>query len=329
MTLKSSVLQLLENNRNISLSGEQLAQQLSVSRSAIWKAINTLKKEGYNINAVTNKGYQLSENTDIISIEGISTYLKKDYSSNNLIIYKTVESTNQEAKKQAADGATHGTIIVAEEQTAGRGRLGRSFFSPSKTGIYMSIILRPNTQASDAVRVTTAAAVAICRAIYNLTNYEPQIKWVNDIFIGEKKISGILTEAVTDFESGTVESVIVGIGINFKTQDFPDGIKEVAGSIFSENSTELTRNQLVAEVINQFLDIYQNLNDRKYLDEYKARSFIVGKQIEYFKDNKWFTGTAIEIDNNGALIIQDQSKNIITLRSGEVSIRRKHNDKNQ
>ncbi|MEG1870124.1 MAG: biotin--[acetyl-CoA-carboxylase] ligase, partial [Oscillospiraceae bacterium] len=219
MSVKSSVLQMLEANRGNSVSGQQLANELGVSRSAVWKAIKALETDGYAIEAVTNKGYLLASSNDLISAEGINNYLAAQYKKLPITALKTVSSTNTHARMMAANGAKHGTIVVSEEQTNGKGRMGRTFFSPEGSGIYMSIILRPNTHTTNAVFITTAAAVAVCRAIAKLTVAKPTIKWVNDIILRDKKICGILTEAVTDFENGMVESVVVGIGINFKEPD--------------------------------------------------------------------------------------------------------------
>ena len=216
MSSKSNILQILEKNRGTYVSGEELAQQLQISRSAIWKAISELKKEGYQIISVTNKGYCLSDATDVISAEGIGPYLTNG-SQDMIHVFKTVDSTNLVAKKMALEQAPHGTVVLAEEQTAGRGRMGRSFHSPAGSGIYMSFILRPNLTSNDAVLITTAASVAVARAIEEVTHIHTGIKWVNDVYMNGKKICGILTEALTDFESGGIESIILGIGINFST----------------------------------------------------------------------------------------------------------------
>ena len=227
MSVKQSVLQALEENRKICISGEQLAKTLNISRSSVWKAIKSLKDEGYCIAATTNKGYRLETGSDVLSYEGMLPWLAPQNKNLTIKVYKTIGSTNQVAKKMAIDGEAQGTVIISEEQTQGRGRMGRSFFSPAKSGIYMSLILRPNVYAHEAVLVTTAASVGVCRAIEKVTDKNPQIKWVNDIFLDDKKICGILTEAVTNFETGLVECVIIGIGLNFRLpeENFPAGIK--------------------------------------------------------------------------------------------------------
>ena len=165
MLIKGKVLKILEENKGKNISGEEIAKKLNISRTSIWKAINALRSEGYTINAVTNKGYSLATNTDFISKEGISLYLNNEYSKIDIYTYKLVSSTNDVAKTLALNGAKHGTVIISEEQSAGKGRLGRVFYSPANTGIYMSIILRPNLTAMDSVLITTSASVAICNAI--------------------------------------------------------------------------------------------------------------------------------------------------------------------
>jgi len=325
LSVKNEVLHILELNIGASVSGQELADKLSVSRTTIWKAINCLKQEGYIINAASNKGYSLSSSSDVISSEGIGLFLNDDYKDIPISVYKSLNSTNTEAKMAAMQNAVHGTVIISEEQTHGRGRFGRDFFSPPASGIYMSIILKPNLNITNSVLITTAAAVAVCLAIDRFSEDKPKIKWVNDIYIGNKKICGILTEAVTGFESGTVDSVIVGIGVNVKTKEevFPKELQEIAGSIFHSNESFTLRNQLAAEIINNVLSICENLEDRNYLQIYKERSLILGENILYNLNNEWLEGYALDIDEYGGLIVLQRDGQKTTLHSGEVSIRKK------
>lgn len=324
MSVKNEILHILESNKGSNISGQELADILSVSRTAVWKAINLLKEEGYPIEAASNKGYSLSVSSDFLSSEGIRLFLNEEYKNIPITVYKTIESTNSEAKLLAVQNAEHGTIVVSEEQTKGRGRFGRDFFSPSDSGIYMSIILKPKLNMENAVLITTAAAVAICDAIEKFTNKVSRIKWVNDIFIGDRKVCGILTEAVTNFESGMMESVIVGIGINVKTknEDFPLELQDTAGSIFNDEDTFI-RNQLAAEIINNVLKISMTLEDKSFMQIYKERSLILGEQILYKKNNNWYEGQALDIDDFGGLVVYTSDGQKITLNSGEVSIKKK------
>lgn len=324
MSVKNEILHILESNKGSNISGQELADILSVSRTAVWKAINLLKEEGYPIEAASNKGYSLSVSSDFLSSEGIRLFLNEEYKNIPITVYKTIESTNSEAKLLAVQNAEHGTIVVSEEQTKGRGRFGRDFFSPSDSGIYMSIILKPKLNMENAVLITTAAAVAICDAIEKFTNKVSRIKWVNDIFIGDRKVCGILTEAVTNFESGMMESVIVGIGINVKTknEDFPLELQDTAGSIFNDDDTFI-RNQLAAEIINNVLKISMTLEDKSFMQIYKERSLILGEQILYKKNNNWYEGHALDIDDFGGLVVYTSDGQKITLNSGEVSVKKK------
>lgn len=323
MPLKQSVLQKLESNRNNFISGEQIASEFNVSRAAVWKAIKALESEGYIIDSAPNKGYKLNEENDLISKEGIAPFLKKNYKNNNIIVYKTIGSTNDEAKLKALEAHPHGSVIIAETQTKGKGRMGRSFHSPEGSGIYISFILRPKTDASNAVLLTTAAAVAVCRAIKSACNIKTKIKWLNDIYYNDKKICGILSEAVTNCETGLVESVVVGIGINFKTK-FSGELTKTAGSIYADINPPITRNCLTAEVINQILDISEEFVSREFLKEYKEDSFVIGEDIVFFRNNIWQEAKAIDIADNGGLVVQYENGQIETLFSGEITIRKKY-----
>jgi len=324
LTVKSEILHILEINRGNSISGQDIAETLSVSRTAIWKAVKSLREEGYVIDAASNKGYSLSFTSDVLSAGGIRTFLNSEYKDIPITVYKSLTSTNTEAKKASMENAEHGTVIISEEQTKGRGRFGRDFFSPPQSGIYMSIILKPNLNITNSVLITTAAAVAVCLAIDKFSDVKPKIKWVNDIYIGNKKVCGILTEAVTDFESGMVDSIVVGIGLNVKTKEdeFPNELCEIAGSIFQPNDDFNMRNELSAEIINNILSICNVLEDKKFLKIYKERSMIFGKNILYKENNEWIEVYAKDIDEYGALIIIQKNGQQAVLKSGEVSIRK-------
>lgn len=318
MGLKHEVLRLLEENRESYLSGQEIANRLAFSRTAVWKAIHSLKEEGYQIHAVSNKGYQLDTSCDLLSSEGIHAYLAEDLKQLPIYVYQQIGSTNTEAKQQALNGAPHGTIILAEEQTQGRGRLGRKFYSPKGTGIYMSIILRPQLHLNQAIQVTTTVAVAICRVIEKLTNQNPHIKWVNDIYLGKQKICGILTEAVTDFESGQVEFIILGIGLNVNTVDFPADLHEIAGSL---NPKDVTRNQLCAHLLNELFSLFSKLNDPQVLEEYKSKSNVLGNWITFMKNQESYEAFAEDINEQGGLIVRLKNDEKMILNSGEISIR--------
>ena len=324
MLIKGKVLKILEENKGRNISGEEIAKTLNISRTSIWKAINSLRNEGYVINAVTNKGYSLATNTDFISKEGISLYLNKSCSDIEIYNYKTISSTNEIAKNLALSGAKHGTVVISEEQTAGKGRLGRSFYSPANTGIYMSIILRPNLTAMDSVLITTSSSVIICESIKKVTGIDCQIKWINDIYLNNKKVAGILTEASSNFESGTIDYLILGIGINFNQpkDDFPDELKSIASSLFNNNNNNINRNMLCAEIISNILDMIPRIKNYDFISEYKKRSIVLNQEIIYISSGISSKGKAININCDGSLVVEHDDGSIKILNSGEVSIRR-------
>lgn len=327
LTTKEKILGLLEENRGHILSGTAIAKSLDLSRAAVWKAIEELRKEGYTIDAVTNKGYSLPEGSDLLSVEGILLHLADlPIQREQIHVYKSIDSTNQLGKRMAVDGAPHGSIFLAEEQTDGRGRRGRSFFSPKGKGLYMSILLRPTGTAEEAVLTTTAAGVAVCRALSKTFNMETSIKWVNDIFYNGRKICGIMTEAVSGFESGAIEFLVLGIGVNVSTveEEFPPEIRTIAGSLLSgsgNSASMFSRNALAAAILREVLAIAANPSAEEFIDEYRSRCFILGHKITVLCGDSSYPATAIDIDGRGALIIEKEDGTTEILNSGEVSIR--------
>ncbi len=323
MSVKSEVLKLLEANRGSSLSGQEIAESLGVTRAAIWKAVNSLKEEGYHIKAVKNRGYCLAGDTDVLSAEGIRLELKEAWRQNEIQIYKRIDSTNQEVKRQALEGKKQGLVVLAEEQSAGKGRLGREFFSPAGSGIYMSVLFRPELeQAKEIVRITTAAAVAVCRAIRKLLGEEPEIKWVNDVYLRGRKICGILTEAVSDFESGQIDTVVVGIGINYHVPEegFPKELRETAGSVCTGESPA-PRNSLAAAVLNELYELYDGLAEGSFLQDYRKWSNVLGKEVRFSSGDSWEYGRAVDIDEKGGLVVQGEDGEKKVLRTGEITLR--------
>jgi BirA family biotin operon repressor/biotin-[acetyl-CoA-carboxylase] ligase len=323
VSVKVNVLKKLEENRGLFFSGEELAASLTVSRAAVWKAIKQLEEEGYQIEAVPNKGYCLATNNDLVSVEGIRTYLSLENKELDLHVDKVTESTNKDAKLAAINNGKHGEVFVALEQTAGRGRRGRSFISMKGNSIYMSIILKPRMNSSNVVLITTAASVAVHRAIAKVTGKVTQIKWVNDLYYQEKKICGILTEAVTDCESGMIDSIILGIGINFNTKEenIPDELKGYVGALFQGDSGNITRNELIAEIINQVLQLCCNLDDIGFLTDYRNNSMVLGKEIMVIGNEEPVPAKAVQIIDNGGLLVVYKDGHQEVLCTGEISIR--------
>ena len=247
-----------------------------------------------------------------LSAESISCLLKGAVDGLQVKTLTEVDSTNTEAKRLAARGLNEPMLILAESQTAGRGRMGRSFFSPSGTGLYMSFMYCPETGFSDSITVTSAAAVAVVRALEEMTDLTAQIKWVNDVYIGSKKVCGILTEAVT----GERTYVIVGIGINITTDEFPDEIKQKAASV----GRPIDRNLLAAAITKHLYKLIEGLPQRTFLPEYRAKSMVLGRTVEFIKSGQSQIGTAVDIDRNGGLIVETDSGNV-TLNMGEISLK--------
>ena len=320
MTIKARLLSILESHRGMALSGESIAERLCVSRASVWKAVRALREEGHRIDAASRRGYRMEPDSDVLSAEGIRLCLQEGSPIRDIVCLTTVDSTNTYAKELAASGAEQGTLVVADQQTAGRGRRGRSFFSPAGTGLYMSLILRPRVELERFQTVTIAAAVAVCRTIEATTELRPRIKWVNDIFMrspdgAERKVCGILTEAVSDVESGTIESVVVGIGLNVSTREFASELRQVAGSLFPK---EVCRNRLAAGIAERLMDCQERLEAPELIQAYRERSLLLGRDIRYLQDGTEHRGRALDIDARGCLILQTEFGETIALRSGEV-----------
>ena len=322
MSVKEELLPLLQDCGKNYLSGEDAARLLGVSRNAVWKAVSSLKNDGYNIEAVTNRGYRLVDNGDVLSPAEIENNLTELKGKLCIEVKETVTSTNALLKEKAALGAKEGTVLIALKQTAGRGRFKRSFFSPIDSGIYMSILLRPSIPAENAVLITTAAAVAVAEAAENLSGRKTGIKWVNDVLIEGKKICGILTEASLNIESGTLDYAVIGIGLNvYEPKDgFPDEIRDIAGAIFKEQSDGL-RSKLTAAVLESFFKHYKDISERKYLKAYRERCIVLGKQINVITSSGTSSALALDIDENCHLRVKYPNGKETLLSSGEVSIK--------
>ncbi|OLA35156.1 MAG: biotin--[acetyl-CoA-carboxylase] ligase [Firmicutes bacterium CAG:110_56_8] len=270
---REKLLALLEDSKGTFFSGEEIARTLQVSRAAVWKAVNALREDGYTIDAATNKGYRLSPDSDILSPQGIRRFLKPEYRDLDLTVLPTAPSTNALVREKANQGRPEGCVIVACEQTDGRGRYGRQFFSPIDSGVYLSLLLRPTAYSpQQATCLTAAAAAAMCQAIEAVTGQQPGIKWVNDIFLHGKKVCGILTEAAVGLETGALDYMVLGAGVNLypPVKGFPEEIQPIAGSVLERSCPE-AKNRLVGEFLNRFWDFYTHPECRTYLEDYRSR----------------------------------------------------------
>lgn len=319
MSTKEQVLAALQGAEE-SLSGERLARRLKVSRSAVWKAISQLREDGYEIEAVTNRGYRLKDGCDMVSEACIRRWLTAQELGSSIEVHAVLDSTNTRAKTLAAQGASHGTLVCARSQTGGRGRFGRYFHSPEAGGIYMSLILRPKLPAQRAVMVTSMTAVAVARAIERLADVDVKIKWVNDLYAQGKKICGILCEAGMDFESGQLDYVVVGIGVNTSPADFPEELQNIATSVGNACGHDISKNRLIAEICNEMEALYGQLADGDFMQESRRRSNVIGREIIVLRGGEKFPARAIDIDDEGSLVVETES-GVQTVHSGEVSVR--------
>ena len=320
MTIREKALEVL--GRGETVSGEQLAKELGVSRNAVWKVMNRLREGGYKIDAVTNRGYRLLSAPDLLCETEIRRWLTTKEMGRKLEIHELLDSTNNRAKALAAEGAPHGTAVIADSQTGGRGRRGRSFFSPEHSGIYLTVILRPSCTPEQASLLTSMAAVATARAIEKTADADVKIKWVNDLYLGDRKICGILSEAGMNMESGQLDHVAVGIGVNTARMAFPPELQEIATSVGNETGTVPDRNRLIAEILNELEKLYDKQDSAAFLRESRRRSNVIGRDITVIEGEKRYPARAVDIDSRGRLIIETPEGRT-RLNYGEVSLRLK------
>ena len=322
MGTREKLLSLLEQNRDRYLSGEEIAGLLNVSRTAVWKAVNSLRAAGWDVDAVSRRGYRLAAGTDVLSDAGIRKYLEPEWSGLTLEVLPETASTNDFLKEKAVSGAPEGYVVTAGSQTAGKGRTGRSFFSPADTGVYLSLLLRPARYTpQQAVRLTTMAAVAACEAVSELTGEQAMIKWVNDIFLHGRKVSGILTEAALSLESGFLDFAVLGVGFNVYPPrgGFPEELRSVAGSVFP-SPRSAGKNSLAAAFLNRFFRCYTAPEDSAWTEEYRKRSLVVGKRILVLLPDGQREAEALDVDENCRLLVRYDDGTEERLTAGEISI---------
>lgn len=324
--MKEAVLRLLEDAQGELLSGAEIGRRLRISRSAVWKAIGALKDEGVRIESVPNRGYRLSPDNDRLSESAIRRHLRCRMLGRQIEILKTVGSTNDALKARAQEGVQEGLVILAEQQTAGRGRQGRRFCSPAHRGVYLSVLTRPRVPIAALSLLTIAAAVAAARAVENVTGLSPDVKWVNDLYCEGRKLAGILTEASVEGETGLAESVVTGIGLNTSTQaeEFDSGLAQTACSIGAFTGTAPDRNRLAAEILNELESCYALLGtpqQARLLEEYRRRLFIRGREVRVTAPDASFPALVLDVDDMGRLLVRDHTGAVRALSGGEVSLR--------
>lgn len=311
-----NLLEFLKKNSDKYTSGEELATHFGVTRAGVWKHIKKLQDEGVKIEGVTNKGYKLLGNF-ILEGEILSQLLGnfnnscKNYGFEKITceVFDSITSTNTYAKTNPKEGLH---LICASEQTAGRGRRGNSFYSPKDTGVYFTMAFAPKSGETNTF--TLAAAVAVSETLTKMSGRDTKIKWVNDIFCENRKVCGILTEGTFDFESGELSSVIVGIGINIETEDFPDEIKTKAGSV----GVSIRKNQLIANITTTFFEILA-LSKEQIVEKYTNLSLVLGKTITFTQNGETITAKAKSFNLEGNLVCQTSGEEIV-LKAGEISI---------
>ncbi len=319
MSTKEKTLRALQENGGY-LSGEALSEQLEISRAAVWKAITALREQGYQIDSVTGKGYRLLSCPDILTEESIRGGLTGSLVT-RIYTMETVDSTNNEAKRRAQEGAPHGSIFVAEEQTGGKGRLGRVWKSPPKTGLWFTLLLRPKASPEQVTNLTLFAGLAVSRAIRSLTGLPAQIKWPNDVVIDGKKVCGILTEMAAEMES--VEYVIPGIGVNVNTESFPEDIAWKATSLYLSTGKKWSRATVLQAILREMEELLSRQEEKgtgAVLTEYRENCVTIGKPVSTQRGNIRLSGIAEDITETGELVVRQSNGNQLIINSGEVSV---------
>ena len=320
--MKSKILKELKNAEDY-ISGQQLCERLGVSRTAVWKHIKSLRSEGYEINSVTNKGYKLVMEPDLLTKEEVSSCLHTRWLGKELHCYDTMDSTNLEIRRLAEAGSKHGAVAITEEQTMGKGRRGRSWLGEPGCGIWMSFLLKPQIEAQNSSMLTLVTALAVNEAICETTGIKSQIKWPNDIIVNGKKICGILTEMSLQMDE--INYIVVGIGINVNMDQFPEDLSDKATSLLIEGGKKIKRAPLVAKVLEcfeKYYEIFLKTEDLSMLqDEYNQLLVHMDQKIRVVRGSREETFLSRGIDHRGELLVEDEDGNISEVSSGEVSVR--------
>ncbi len=321
--MKSKVIEALKAHTHTFLSGEELSQKLGVSRTAVWKVIKQLKEEGYQIESVSRKGYRLVHEADSINSEALKVELRDVKLITGIEHFDSIDSTNTYAKQLAAAGAKEGTLVISDEQTKGRGRLGRDWTSPKGTGIWMSLVLRPDIEPMHAAKMTQIAAAAMNAAIVEVTGLDAGIKWPNDIIVNKRKTCGILTEMSA--ELNTVSYVVVGIGVNVNVDVFPEDIRDKATSLKIETGEAIRRQDIVvafARAFETFYHAYINENNFGLTLEYcKNNSVTIGQRVRIIHRSETLFGDAVDLNDDGELLVRFDNGEVKPVFYGEVSVR--------
>ncbi|WP_243109980.1 biotin--[acetyl-CoA-carboxylase] ligase [Clostridium sp. E02] len=321
MKLKKEVLKLLKES-NTYLSGQDICERFGVSRTAVWKVIRQLEEEGYQIEAVRNKGYHFIDSCDIMTKTEIESCIRGNFGK-RIEFYTSIDSTNIAAKHLAEDGAEDGTLVISDGQNAGRGRRGRNWISPAGKNIFMSLILRPDLPPAKAAMLTLVAALAVQDGIEKETGLSCMIKWPNDLVSGGKKVCGILTEMSTELMA--IHYVVVGIGINANQEEFPEVLEKTAASLFMEKGKPVRRSHLVASIMESFEQYYLEFISQGDLSGlisvYNEHMVNLGNEVLILDPSGEYKGTALGINEKGELLVELLDGEVRQVNSGEVSVR--------
>ncbi len=302
-----------------------MSRELGVSRAAVWKAVEVLRKEGYVISSAPNRGYTLLEAPDMLRTGELSGPLEGCLIGSSLLCLDSVDSTNTECKRRALAGAPEGLVVLADEQTGGRGRLGRSFQSAKGKGLYLSALFRPNLPPVETASFTAWVAVAAADGIEAACGVRPDIKWTNDLVMDGRKLAGILTELGVESETNTLQYIITGIGINVsqEEEDFDPEIRDMAGSITQITGKPLRRTALAVEVIKALDRMYAGFPGKKdeYLARYRSGCITAGSSVQVITDSSRREAEALEVDDDFGLVVQYPDGSTEHIRTGEVSVR--------
>lgn len=322
---REKVLSLLLEQGDSYVSGEAMSQTLGISRAAVWKAIEALRQEGYVVQSAPKRGYRLEQSPDRVREGELTGPLAGCYVGRRLLCLDTVDSTNTEAKRQALAGAEEGLVVISEEQTGGRGRLGRTFQSPKGVGLYLTALLRPKLRPEEVVDFTAWVAVAVCDGIEAACGVRPRIKWTNDIILNGKKLCGILTEMGLESESNALEYLIPGIGINVnhRPEDFGEEIRSMATSLAQELGHPVRRSQVAVCLVQALDRMYRSFPENKeaYLAKYRADCITPGNQVQLITPVSREEALALEIDDQFRLVVEYPGGRRAALSAGEVSVR--------
>lgn len=321
MSTKDYVLNKLLSANGQAISGQDIADELEVSRTAIWKCVKELEEEGYSIESIRKKGYVLHDSPDVLHEAHITPYLKTEQYGRNLIIFDEVESTQKIAHDEAQQEVPNGTLVIADSQTGGRGRLARTWYSARGKGIWMSLIARPHLSIEQAPQLTLVTAVAIIHTLKEVTGLEAQIKWPNDILLNGKKITGILTELQADPDR--IQAVIIGIGMNVNQQetDFEDEITSIATSLRIESGKKWERAEIIGELMNQlekYVHMYETHGFSPIKMLWESYSVTIGKKLTARMVNETLRGEAIGISENGLLQLKLRDGSIRSIYSADI-----------